>query len=198
MDNAVGKKIEVYSLEEIPSVQDNMRYFACIGGSKNYECFLDYKLLSRADFMQKYASVLDPCHIPIFEDDEILIRQDAQIPIPGFFIVATKHGYKRISNMDTDLYRKCLYYSSIIRDGLKTSFNISRVFMYYDEHYNKPSSTHFWIMPIYENIIQEYGLRATILSEDIWRYQSIFEFQNEKERIYEANNVMRKVLRRDK
>ena len=66
--------------------------------------------------------------------------------------------------------------------------------MYYDEHYNKPSSTHFWVMPIYDEVIEKNNLNATILSRDIWEYQDLFKFSETKKDIYEMNEGMRKTL----
>lgn len=192
----IGKKLEVYSLEELPKTAEELKFFACIGGNKNYQCFLESKKLSRAEFMQQYQTLLDPCHIPVYEDNEIVIRQDAQIPIPGFYIVATKQNFRKVSSMDLETYQKCLRYSALVKQGLKSEFGIDRVYMYYDEHYTKPSSTHFWVMPIYEEVLLENSLNATILNYDIWKYQELFEFQNSKENIYEINDGMKKVLRR--
>ena len=50
MNKKIGEKIEVYSLSELPLLQDELKFFACIGGNKNYECFIESKQLSRALF----------------------------------------------------------------------------------------------------------------------------------------------------
>lgn len=195
MNDKIGEKIEVYSLDELPVLQDGLKYFPCIGGTKNFECFLESKNLSRAAFMEKYLSKLDKCHIPIYEDENITIRQDAQIAIPGFYIVAPRKVYKNISQMELDTYERCLYFVSLVKKELKENFGIERVYMYYDEHYIKPSSTHFWVMPIYDKVIKENDLNATILSKDIWKYQDLFEFSKTKEDIYKINEGMRKKLK---
>lgn len=192
----MDKYLEVDTLNEIPILNSELKYFACIGGNKNYQCFLENKKMSRAEFMKTYLNFLDPCHIPIYEDDDIIIRQDAQIAIPGFYIVATKEGFRKISSMESELYRKCVYYSFMVKKMLNSEYGISKTYMYYDEHYIKPSSTHFWVMPIYDDVISENSFNPTILSNDIWRYQDIFEFKKNKEKIYEINEGMRKVLKR--
>lgn len=192
--NEIGKKLEVYSLSELSQLPNDLKYFACIGGNKNYECFVESKRLSRALFMEKYLENLDKCHIPIYEDDDIIIRQDAQIAIPGFYIVATKNNFKNIIQMDLETYQKCLHFVSLIRKELKDIFDIKQAYMYYDEHYRKPSSTHFWIMPIYEEVIKSNNLNPTILSNDIWKYQDLFEFSQTKNDIYRINQDMKKVL----
>lgn len=192
--NEIGKKIEVYSLSELGDLPDELKYFACIGGSKNYECFIESKKISRAVFMEKYLNDLDKCHIPIYEDEDIIIRQDAQIAIPGFYIVATKRNFKNITQMDLKIYQKCLYYVALIRKELKKRFDIERAYMYYDEHYKKPSSTHFWIMPVYKNMIEDNNLNPTILSTDVWKYQDMFEFSKTKEDIYIINKEMKNIL----
>lgn len=196
MNNNIGKKIEVYSLSELPSLPDGLKFFACIGGSKNYECFIENQQLSRAIFMEKYLKKIDKCHIPIYEDENIIIRQDAQIAIPGFYIVATKKDYKNIFQMDLSTYEKCLYFVSLVRKELKKNYGVKQAYIYYDEHYNKPSSTHFWIMPIYDKVIKDNNLNATILSKDIWKYQDLFEFSKEKKEIYKINDEMRKIFKK--
>lgn len=190
------KMLEVYNLEKLPITPEGMKYFACIGGEKNYQCFLETKKLSRADFMEQYAEQLDPCHIPIYEDRDIIIRQDAQIPIPGFYIVATKDSFRKISFMDSELYKKCMYYSVLIKRKLFLEFGIEKVYMYYDEHYQKPSSTHFCVMPIYDKIVNDNNLSPTILKYDIWKYQELFQFKDSKDDIYQINDGMRKVLKK--
>lgn len=195
-NNHIGKKIEVFSLNELPIVPSDLKYFACIGGSKNYQCFLESKKLSRAEFMNKYLDKIDECHIPIYEDKDIIIRQDAQIPIPGFYVITTKQTYEKLCYMDIELYKKCLLYSAIVRKLLLEEFDIKKVFMYYEEHYIKPTSTHFWVMPIYEDIINKYNLNPTIFNNDIWKYQDLFEFQNTKDKIYKINKTMKKKLRK--
>ena len=192
--NQIGKKIEVYSLSELSQLSNDLKYFACIGGNKNYECFIESKRLSRALFMEKYLDNLDKCHIPIYEDKDIIIRQDAQIAIPGFYIIATKSNFKNIIQMDLETYQKCLYFVSLIRKELKNNFDIERAYMYYDEHYRKPSSTHFWVMPLYEKVIKDNNLNPTILSDDIWKYQELFEFSQTKNDIYRINQGMTKIL----
>lgn len=192
--NEIGEKIEVYSLSELSQLSNDLKYFACIGGNKNYECFIESKRLSRALFMEKYLDNLDKCHIPIYEDKDIIIRQDAQIAIPGFYIIATKNNFKNIIQMDLETYQKCLYFVSLIRKELKNNFDIERAYMYYDEHYRKPSSTHFWVMPLYEKVIKDNNLNPTILSNDIWKYQELFEFSKTKNDIYRINQGMTKML----
>jgi len=198
MDIKIGQSIDVYSLNELPLTTDDLKFFACVGGTKNYQCFLETKKLSRAEFMKKYSASIDRCHVPIYEDEDIVITQDAQIPIPGFYIIATKKIYKRISDMELSLYQKCMQFSAIIKKEIIKEFGVNRCFMYYDEHYNKPSSVHFWVMPIYEEVLEEYKLDATILSYDVWKYQELFEFQYSKDMIYEMNDRMRVILNRYK
>lgn len=197
MTELIGSKIEVFSLKELPKVTSNLRYFACIGGSKNYECFLDTKNLSRAEFMKKYERELDICHEPIYEDKDLVIRQDAQYALPGFYIVAAKSKNRTIAEMDTNLYQKCIVFTTLIKKILKENFRIKRVYVYYDEHYLKPSFTHFWVMPIYEDELRINNLKATIFSNDIWKYLDIFEFKNTKEEIYKMNSQMKKIMNKE-
>ncbi|MBQ6546698.1 MAG: hypothetical protein IJL74_01715 [Bacilli bacterium] len=194
MKNLIGSKIEVYSLNELPKAPEDLKYFACIGGNKNYECFLESRSLSRAQFMKKYENEVDICHKPIYEDENLIIRQDAQYPLPGFYIIATKTGKRTIADIDTNLYQKGMEYAFLIKTILQESFKIKKVYIYYDEHYHKPSSVHFWVMPIYEDVLNENNLKATIFSNDIWKYLDLFEFKDTKEEIYKINEEMKKII----
>ena len=189
------KIIEVFSLDELPKAKKGMKYFACIGGNKNYQCFLEAKSLSRAEFMDKYAQYIDKCHTPIYEDSDIIIRQDAQYAIPGFYVVATRKKYKNIAEIDSELYSKCLRFIDRISGILNNKYGVNNIYIYYDEHLEKPSSTHFWIMPIYEKEIKRNKYKPSIIYHDIWKYQDLFFYKKTKKRIIKINNEIRNLLK---
>lgn len=196
-DNKENLKIlEVYDISEVPLIDDcRKKYYICIGGNKNYQCILSDKNLSRGEFMEQYASMLDEALNPVYEDNDIVIRQDAKIALPGFYIVATKRRYDRITDMPLETYIKCMNYtkkiSKCIRKEMKSD---DKIYIYYDEHYKKPMSTHFWVMPIYKKYLDKYDIEATILKKDIWYYQDIFKFIFTKDDIYKYNNLIREQL----
>lgn len=188
--------VEVYDISELPLNKDCKRkYYVCIGGSKNYQCILADKTLSRGEFMQQYNSVLDVALTPVYEDKDIVIRQDAKIALPGFYIVATKNKYARIIDMPIEMYVKCMKYSKIICECLQNEMQPEdKIYLYYDEHYKKPMSTHFWVMPVYKKCLSKYKIEATILKKDIWQYQDIFKFVYTKKEIYKYNDLIREKL----
>lgn len=189
------KCIEVDSVKEIPIIEDkNKKYFVCIGGQKNYQCFCAEKRLSRGEFMNKYCDYLDECLRPIYEDEEIIIRQDAKIALPGFYIVAPKVRYEKILEMPLELYSKCMKYAFIIREQLKKIKDNCKVYIYHDEHYLKPASAHFWVMPIYDNKEAVSQMNLTIFDNDIWGYQDYFKYSENREDILSLNEKTRDLM----
>lgn len=190
-----GNILEVFDLKELPIIEStNLKYFICIGGEKNYQCFLASNSLSRSEFMKHYGEQIDPCLQPIFEDLEIEVRQDAVMAVPGFYIVTTKKYYKRLSDMPLEVYRRCMIVVSCVKKALENLFGLKDIFVYYDEHYNKPSVAHFWVLPIHKDMVSKYDLKMSITSKDIWRYQELFKYQYTKDEILLFNEKIREYL----
>lgn len=145
-----GQIFEVDKVEDLPQIENkNDKFFTCIGGDKSFQCFYESKKLSRADFLEKYNDKLDSCLEPIFEDKDILIRQDVQFAIPGFYVIATKQRARRILELDKELYAKCLYMASIIKKIFIKESIAQNIFIGHEEHFKKPASAHIWVLPIY-------------------------------------------------
>ena len=188
--------VEIYDMKERPvSTEDGKKYFVNIGGEKNYQCILADKKMSRGEFMFEYGEYLDKALQPVYEDEDIVIRQDAKIAMPGFYIVTTMKQYSKISEMPYNIYLKCQKYSnkvlSILREHIDTE---DKIYVYYEEHYLKPMAAHLWVFPIYKKYVENMGVDPTIDKKDIWKYFDSFKFVDNKEKIYEFNEMIRKEL----
>lgn len=189
----IGDMIEVYNTTEIPKLSNGMKFFYCLGGSKNFQCFAE-KPMSMSEFIMKYRNRLDACFDPVYEDSNFIVIQDAKKAIPGFYIVVPKKHYKKITEMDINTYTKAMQLTSKIKHGLQLLLKADKVYIYHEEHHKKPAATHFWVLPIYNKFAKEYKLNPTINSFDIWKYLDIFEFHNLKDKIYSTNNKIRNYL----
>lgn len=184
---------DVDSLEDFNLEKEGLRRFDCIGGSKNFQVFLAPKEWSRSDFMKNYKEYLDESIKPVYEDDDVVVSQDVRYAVPGFYIVSTKTRQRTINEMGYKAYEKCIALTYRIGSLIKKKTG-ENCFYYYEEHLNKPASTHFWVLPIYSKIVQEKGFDITICKKDIWEYVDYFRFSNVKEYIYKLNNFINKSL----
>lgn len=171
------KFLEVFGEDELPKPPDGKKYFMCIGGNKNFQCFLEDKTLSRGMFMKKYQDQLSACLQPVFKNESIQVRQDAQYAVPGFFIVSPVLEYAGLGSTPDNILYECLVYAYKIRNKMLLHHEVKDVYIYYDENYSKPTSTHFWVLPIYTHDL------PSITKTDIWRYIRSFEYSVTKDKI---------------
>lgn len=189
-----GEFIEIDELDEIPPTSKDTKFFICIGGKKNYQCFLESKKLSRGEFLDRYELQLDSAISILYQDEDVVVRQDVQFAIPGFYIIATKQQARRLKDLDKIVVGKCFNIANLIKRELLEDNRIQAVFIGYDEHYEKPTSTHFWVLPIHK----EKGLPRDISIHDskFWDYfANSYKFQETKEQINNYNVKFREILR---
>ncbi len=170
--------IEVYREEEIPELPEGMKYFVCIGGSRNFQCFPESRSLSRGDFMRKYQDQLAECLQPVFRTDTVQVRQDAMYAVPGFFIVSPIDEYAGLRSTPEDVLSECLLYSELVRKKMAAHPAVKNVQIYYNENFLKPTSTHFWVLPLFTDS------RLSITQEGFWDYVCSFEYSKSKEEIF--------------
>lgn len=174
--------IETYVGEEVPDPPEGQKYFVCIGGEKDYQYYLETKTMSRGEFLEQYKDDLPYILRPIYEDNDIIIRQDPQFAIPGFFIISPKILYRNLAYCPYEIYRKSMIFSFALLRFLSKQSDITMVYLYYDERHKKKSSAHFWVLPIFTNC---YEGDLTYADTTIWKYVDHFLYSNNKKRIEE-------------
>lgn len=186
--------LEVCDESELPEAPEGKKYFVCIGGSKNFQCFLGNSNISRGEFILSHEDEMDDCLKPIYIDDDIIVRQDVKYAIPGFYIISPRQHFRSIDEMPQDLFLKCMFMAREIKKGLLT-LGITQSHAYNDEKYNSPAFAHFWVLPIYQSFVSDNNLNPTIYSKDIWKYLDLFpRFMETKQRILEFNKIMKNHL----
>lgn len=194
-DSVIEDIIEVFDESEVPGVPEGKKYFVCIGGSKNFQCFLSDKSMSKGEFLVSHEDEIDDCLRPIYEDNRIIVRQDSRYAIPGFYIISPKLHYRSIDEIPQDTYQECLFMARDISQGLST-LGIQRTHLYHDEKYRARMSAHFWVMPLYEDYADKNGLNLTIFSRDIWTYLDTFpRYEVTKPQILDFNSKMQSFLK---
>ena len=186
---------EVFDESELPVSPEGKKFFVCIGGKKNFQCFLSDSRLSKGQFIMQHEHELDDALKPVYEHNGIVVRQDAKYAIPGFYIVSPKEHFSDISEMPYVTFQRCMFVAQNVKKGL-ISLGIMRAHIYHDEKYKNPISAHFWVLPLYEQMLKEQNLNATITSKDIWEYQDNFpRYSETKYKIREFNVRMKHFFR---
>lgn len=191
--NGEANMIEVYNLNDLPKAPQGFKYFSCIGGNKNFQCFLETEKLSRGEFLELYNKKLDSSLRSISFSKKVQIRQDVMYAIPGFMIVSPIMHYRNLNSLPIYLFYECFLAALFIRHYLYNIKKIKYVYIYYDEHAWKPSTAHFWVLPIFESHC-EIGSIPQIQNQSIWDYMNSFEYTHEKVRINEYVNELEMIV----
>lgn len=180
---------------EIPRPPAGMKYYVCLGGSKNFQAFLTEDSLSKGAFLDMFEDELDEALEPVYEDETLVVRQDAKYAVPGFYIVGTKAHYRTIEEMPQRTFKESLSMASRIKKQL-AELGIAESHIYHDEKYQSPASTHFWVVPLHHQS-DDQTLNRTIRSADIWTYLDRYaRFNETRADIAQYNQHMRELLKK--
>lgn len=121
--------LEVFSENELPLAPEGKKFFTCIGGKKNFQCFLSDNWMSKGQFITTHENELDDCLKPIYENNGIVVRQDAKYAIPGFYIVSPKEHFSNIHDMPATMFQRCMFIAqNVKKDYRHWEFN-KRIFI---------------------------------------------------------------------
>lgn len=185
--------LDVTDESEIPSAPEGLKYYVCLGGSKNFQAFLAEDGLSKGEFLDLFGDVLDEALRPVYEDDTLVVRQDAKYAIPGFYIVSPKEHFRSIDEMPQKVFDHSFLTMRRIKQNL-AKLGIAYSHIYHDEKYRSPASAHFWALPLHEQP-KGWRLDRTIYSRDIWTYLDTYpRFRETGNTIVQCNDDMRQQL----
>lgn len=186
--------LDVNDETEIPRAPESLKYYVCLGGSKNFQAFLAKDGLSKGEFLNLFGEVLDEVLQPVYEDDTLVVRQDAKYAIPGFYIVSPKEHFRSIDEMPQEVFDHSLLITRRIKQNL-TWLGIANSHIYHDEKYRSPASAHIWVLPLH-NLPANQQLNRTIYSRDIWTYLDTYpRFSETGDTITQFNQEMRQRLK---
>ncbi len=129
---------------------------------------------------------------PIFENEQIIVSQDMEYPVPAFYIISSTKHISSIEQMDKDMRYNISEMIYIIRKGLQEKFNIKNVTIIQEEK-DIDSHFHIWILPIWEKILK--SDKPRIVEENILEYMQLFDFKVTSSKIIECNNIMKNFIK---
>lgn len=183
------KYFDVNNLDELPKIKKGFRYLDFLGGTKQFRCYVVPKDLPRCLFMEKHRNELDEILLPIYEDDDICISQDASYALPGFYIISFRKHYKSITEITPKLYLKMNYWVYRIRLAMKELLKINYANVYYEEKSSGSANVHYWVMPIIDEIDAP-KLHYIKLKD----YLEKFKLEENREKIIKYNKLMKKYI----
>lgn len=133
---------------------------------------------------------------PIWMNDFFVIRQDAECPIPGFFIVSTRQHIHTIGDLTTKQASELGVIINRLRYTMSNDLGIKRIHVFLEERLIEPH-LHIWMLPLWPNIMKEHQIDPKIWNSNIYAYISLFTYEKNKDSILHINQIMRKKLAND-
>ena len=133
---------------------------------------------------------------PIWENDFFIIRQDAECPVPGFYILSTKQHIHTIGDLDEKNASRLGIILNRLRYAMMESAGIHRVHVILEERMIEPH-LHIWMLPLWTDVMEKFNIDPKVWNSNIYEYISLFSYDENRETIISINNKMRAELRRD-
>lgn len=143
--------------------------------------------------MNDNDSILPSEITPVIENEEIIVRQDAEWPVPAFYIVSLREHIGSIADVSVELAGSigiCLHH---VRRLMRTEFGIERAQIYHEEKILSPHF-HAWILPLWNPVLSQYHIAPKIYDANIRAYIDLFRYEDTKRSIINCNTVMAKGL----
>lgn len=130
---------------------------------------------------------------PIWENENIIIRQDVEWPVPAFFIISVRNHSESIAFLPEDVAMDLFRGLYFVRKGMYEKLNIQKVSVFHEE---KPvnAHVHYWVLPIWKDALKEVGVPKVYLG-NVKQYIDSFCFKETKDKIEYCNNIMRLYLK---
>lgn len=134
--------------------------------------------------------------LPIWQNDFYVIRQDAEIPMPGFYIVSTRPHIHTIADLTFDQSAELGVILHILRKTMLEILKIERIHMILEERLIEPH-LHIWMMPLWPDVMKRENIDPKIWNSNILQYMSLFSYEENKTSIMHFNEKMKAALYND-
>jgi len=149
---------------------------------------------SRGIFLEECQHLLPPHVSPLVQNERWNVRQDAEYPVPGFYIVGCRPQEHSITNLSEDDYIQFSTLLRATREEMRKQLGIDRVNIYLEEKIDQ-SHLHIWLMPLWQDVLDRTGLKPRVCEGNIREYLQLFSFEEEGDRILEYNARMSGALK---
>lgn len=134
--------------------------------------------------------------LSIWSNDFFVIRQDAEIPMPGFYIVSTRQHINTMADLPIDKAEELGAIINRLRFHMNNALGISRLHMILEERMIEPH-LHIWMLPLWPDIMNKHNIEPKVWNSNIYEYLTYFKYEENRDVILKYNDVMRDVLSND-
>lgn len=148
----------------------------------------------RGCFMEQNKEKLPKYIEPIYDDGNVVVRQDAEWPIPAFYIISIHNHIGSYDKLDYKTRQKIGEILYLVRRGIREKLNIERAQIYHEEKLSSPHF-HIWVLPLWENVMEKYNIQPKIYEANVKKYIDLFDFEAEKDKILKCNQIMKEYIK---
>jgi diadenosine tetraphosphate (Ap4A) HIT family hydrolase len=149
--------------------------------------------LCRGCFMNEHEPELPRAIRPVYDDGAVVVRQDAEWPVPGFYIVSTRAHVGSIGELDDEQFARFFAVLRAVRHAMRAHLGIARVQMYHEEKIARPH-LHVWLLPLWPDVMRANTINPRVYEGNIKEYLNLFSFREAAATILAYNQVMARTL----
>jgi diadenosine tetraphosphate (Ap4A) HIT family hydrolase len=147
----------------------------------------------RGCFMNAHDADLPSEIAPIVQNELIIVRQDAEWPIPGFYIVSLRPHVGSIADVDPEVAAALGVCVHFVRKAMRDQLGIGRAQTYHEEKIIGPHY-HVWLLPLWQEVMDRHAIQPKIYDLNIRTYIDLFKYDACKDQIAACNRIMRETL----
>lgn len=144
--------------------------------------------------MHENKEKLAPELEPVYEDENIMICQDMEWPIPAFYIATVKKHISSVADIEPAVAGRLFEMIAHTRRGMRELFGIEKAQLYHEEKL-KAAHVHFWLLPLYGDVMEKHNIFPKVYEGNVKDYIDLFNYQETKEKIMFCNQKMRAYLK---
>ncbi len=133
---------------------------------------------------------------PIWINSTFCIRQDAECPVPGFYIIATRKHINTIANLTVNQSRELGILLFKLRFYMYNEINVNRAHIFLEERRKDPH-LHIWMLPLWEDVLIKNDIDPKIWNSNILQYLQLFSYEENRDKIIKYNKIMREKMEED-
>lgn len=132
----------------------------------------------------------------IWQNSNFSIRQDAECPVPGFYIVSARQHIHTMADLSIQQVTQLGLIIHQLRSCMAEHLNIKRVHMILEEKWVEPHM-HVWLLPLWPDVMQKNNIDPKVWNSNILEYIQLFSYDENKMKIQCFNEILRKHLQED-
>lgn len=133
---------------------------------------------------------------PIWKNADFVIRQDAECPVPGFYIVSARQHIHSIGDLSPEAAGALGIIVSRLRDNMRRILDIQRLHIILEERLVEPH-LHIWMLPLWTETMAKHQIDPKVWNSNILEYLNLFRYDENREKILTCNAVMKEALKND-